>query len=169
MGAAKSGIDFVLHVIQFGLVLFIAGTVTIILRNREGLTCLLDGIDGATSSRICTVTYIATATSAVGSLVISLLTCATCCLCGLPDAIEGVGSLLLGLGWVGVGAYVTRFVKAANDAGFAHRSWRQWVLYAMYGVAAAFLASGLVNCGSVCCGRGSSRGHKNANASPAMV
>lgn len=169
MGAAKSGVDFVLHLIQFGLAIFIAAIVTIFLRNRSGVACLLDGIDGTTEARICTLTYVATATSAVGSLLISLLTCATCCLCGLPDAIEGVGSLLLGVGWVGVGAYVTRFAKAADDAGFANGSWRRWVLYAMYGAAAAFLASSLVNCGSLCCGGGRSRGGGRKDSSPVMV
>jgi len=168
MGVGKSAIDFVLHLLQFAAALFIAVVLTIFLRRRGGVGCLLDGTAGATSDRVCTLTYATCAASAVGSLLISLLTCVTCCLCGIPDVIEGFGALVLAVMWGAVGGYVTPFARAADEASFANATWRRWVLWAMYGAAAAFAASSLINCGAACVGRSRGRGRDKA-PSPGMV
>jgi hypothetical protein len=81
--------------------------------------CLLDGFDGVTSRRACSLAYLLAATSiSFNSVVVVLIAVAASGL-HLPNVVETVVAAFLCLWWLGGGATIAYFSIEANRAGWA--------------------------------------------------
>jgi hypothetical protein len=112
-------------------------------------SCLLG--NAVNNVDLCVYMYVVVAASFLVSILVSVLQCCTCNLCGCGAFLDFIVSLVGTVWWCAAAIVVTIYGLDANEAGWPQQNWRNAIIALAWVASAAFIVHLCLFLSYMCC------------------